>query len=92
VDAGPPEGRQEALDAQLDSFRRHPDDIGREWLLEAIAYLRALSATSALVNEHSALCWCRPRGMWLPRCFHSGDAETSDADYDERSEVFSLTA
>jgi hypothetical protein len=24
----------------------------------------------------------------VTRCVHSGDAETSDADYDERSEVF----
>jgi hypothetical protein len=60
--AGPPERRQEALDAQPDFFRRHPDDTDREWLLEAIAYPRGPSATSALLNEHSALWLVTPLG------------------------------
>ena len=43
--AGPPERRQEALDAQLAFFRTHPEDTDREWLKSAIDHLAALPAT-----------------------------------------------
>lgn len=54
--------RQEALDAQLEYFRRHPEDTGREWLLDAIGYLSKLPATKALVEPHSALHLIAPSG------------------------------
>jgi hypothetical protein len=60
--SGPGVRHQEALDAQLDFFRRHPDDTDREWLLEAIRYLGRLPATQALVDEHSALRLVSPSG------------------------------
>jgi hypothetical protein len=59
---GPPTRRQEALDAQLDFFRRHPDGTDRDWLLEGIDYLGRLPATRALVDEHSALWLVSPSG------------------------------
>ena len=60
--SGPGTRHQEALDAQLDFFRRHPDDTDREWLLEAIGYFVRLPATRALVDEHSALWLVSPSG------------------------------
>ena len=65
--AGPPERRQEALDAQLAFFRTHPEDTDREWLKSAIDYLAALPATRALVDTHSALYF-----VALPRDDQSG--------------------
>jgi hypothetical protein len=60
--AGPRPRRQEALDAQLAYFRRHPDDTDREWLLQAVDHLRHRPATRALVDEHSALWSVSPSG------------------------------
>ena len=60
--AGPPERRQEALDAQLAFFRSHPEDTDREWLTSAINHLAALPATRALVDSHSALHLVSPSG------------------------------
>ncbi len=54
--------RQEALDAQKEYFRRHPEDTGREWLLDAVGYLRTLPATTSLVESHSALYLIAPSG------------------------------
>src|SRR5262245_36786862 len=59
---GPDVRRQEALDAQLAYFRRHPEDTDREWLLDAIGYLGRLPATRALVDIHSALHLVSPSG------------------------------
>ena len=59
---GPGSRRQEALDAQKEFFRRHPEDTGREWLLDAIDYLAKLPATSGLVESHSALYQIAPSG------------------------------
>jgi hypothetical protein len=60
---GPGSRRQEALDAQKEFFRRHPEDTGREWLLDAIDYLAKLPATSGLVESHSALYLIAPSGQ-----------------------------
>ncbi|MFK5634036.1 hypothetical protein [Ornithinimicrobium sp. LYQ103] len=60
--AGPPHRRQEALDAQLAYFRRHPEDTDREWLLQAVEHLRSLPATADLVDEHSPLRQISPSG------------------------------
>ena len=43
--AGPADRRQEALDAELAYFRAHPEDTDREWLLQAVEYLRSTKAT-----------------------------------------------
>ncbi len=59
---GPGSRRQEALDAQKEFFRRHPEDTGREWLLDAVEYLRKLPATRNLVESHSALHLIAPSG------------------------------
>jgi Eco57I restriction-modification methylase len=59
---GPGPRRQEALDAQKEFFRRHPEDTGREWLLDAIDYLAKLPATRGLVESHSALHLVAPSG------------------------------
>lgn len=60
----------EALDAQQhflrDAARTNPDVTDREWLLEAVGYLRQLQATAGLVDENSP--------MWLVQ--PSGDAAT----------------
>ena len=65
--AGPPERRQEALDAQLAFFRTHPEDTDREWLTSAIDHLAALPATRALVDSHSALHLVAPSGNAVTR-------------------------
>ncbi len=65
--AGPPERRQEALDAQLAFFRTHPEATDREWLKSAIDYLAALPATRGLDDAHSALYF-----VALPRDGQSG--------------------
>ena len=60
--AGPEARRQEALDAQLAFFRAHPEATDREWLEDAIAHLRGLQATAALVDSHAALDLVSPSG------------------------------
>lgn len=64
--AGPPERRQEALDAELAFYReasRTRDDVtAREWLKEAVQHFAMLPATVALVDRHSALRLIAPSG------------------------------
>lgn len=61
--AGPPERRQEALDAQLAYFRQHPEHTDREWFLQAVHHLKNLPATAALVDDHSPLWQVSPSGQ-----------------------------
>jgi len=60
--AGPRSRRQEALDAQLDFFRRHPDDTDREWLRQAVDHLGRTPATQDLVDAHAGLWTVSPSG------------------------------
>lgn len=53
---------QEALDAELDYFRRFPEDSHREWTLQAVEHLKSLPATAGLVEEHSPLWQVQPSG------------------------------
>lgn len=53
---------QEALDAELDYFRRFPEDSHREWTLQAVEHLKSLPATGGLVEEHSPLWQVQPSG------------------------------
>lgn len=61
--AGPPHRRQEALDAQLAYFRTNPEHTDREWLMQAVAHLKRLPATAALVDDHSPLWQVSPSGQ-----------------------------
>ncbi len=61
--SGPGQRRQEALDARDAFFREHPEDTDREWLEQAIAHLRGLRATAALMDGHSALRLVSPSGQ-----------------------------
>ena len=60
--AGPVSRRQEALDAQLAFFRAEPEATDREWVLEAVSYLRRLPATAGLADDHSPLWSVSPSG------------------------------
>jgi hypothetical protein len=70
-----PGRRQESLDGYNAYFRANPEHSDREWLKSAIAYLRKLPATRALVDTHSALEYVSPSGngvgklreFWLRR-------------------------
>ncbi len=61
--AGPTARRQEALDAQLTYFRRHPEHTDREWLLQSVRHLSNLPATAGLVGDHSPLWQVEPSGQ-----------------------------
>lgn len=61
--AGPAERRQEALDAELEYFRRNPEHTDREWLLQAVDHLRAVKGTRDLVESHSPLWTVSPSGQ-----------------------------
>lgn len=61
--AGPAERRQEALDAELEYFRRNPEHTDREWLLQAVDHLRAIKGTRDLVESHSPLWTVSPSGQ-----------------------------
>ncbi len=65
--SGPPERRQEALDAQLAFFRSHPEDTDREWLAQAIGHLAATPATSGLVDDQAMLHTVSPSGQAITR-------------------------
>jgi len=65
--SGPPGRRQEALDRYNAYFRANPLHSDREWLEFAIAYLRSLPATRALVDAHSALEYVSPSGDGVAR-------------------------
>jgi hypothetical protein len=70
-----PGRRQEALDGYNAYFRANPKHSDREWLESAVAYLRKLPVTKALVDAHSALEYVSPSGdavgklreFWLRR-------------------------
>jgi hypothetical protein len=59
---GPGSKRQEALDAELDYFRRNPEHTYRDWTLQAVEYLKVMPATSGLVESHSPLWQVQPSG------------------------------
>ena len=61
--AGPPERRQEALDAELEYFRAHPEHTDREWLLQAVEHLGSVRATREFVEAHSPLWSVSPSGQ-----------------------------
>ncbi|MEV7268535.1 BREX-2 system adenine-specific DNA-methyltransferase PglX [Micromonospora aurantiaca] len=65
--AGPADRRQEALDAELAYFRAHPEDTDREWVLQAVEYLRNAKATRDLVESHSPLWTVSPSGQAAKR-------------------------
>ncbi|NNG21071.1 BREX-2 system adenine-specific DNA-methyltransferase PglX [Naumannella sp. ID2617S] len=60
--AGPGARRQQALDAELDYFGRHPEQTGREWLQQALHHLRRLPATAGLVEDRAPLWELSPSG------------------------------
>lgn len=78
--AGPPERRQEALDAELDYFRRHPEHTDREWLRQGIDHLRAVKSTRDLVESHSPLWTVSPSGHAAKRLIHFWRAKNDDGD------------
>ena len=59
--AGPPERRQEAIDAQLAYFRKHPEHTDREWIEQGVAHLATLQATRRTGG--------RPRGTTAGHAF-----------------------
>ncbi|TDP91197.1 BREX-2 system adenine-specific DNA-methyltransferase PglX [Labedaea rhizosphaerae] len=65
--AGPADRRQEALDAELAFGRANPESTDREWLLQAVKYLRETKATTDLVESHSALWTVSPSGQAAKR-------------------------
>jgi len=78
--AGPPERRQEALDAELEYFRGHPEHTDREWILQAIGHLRSVKATRELVESHSPLWSVSPSGQAAKRLVAFWRAKTADGD------------
>ncbi|RLQ04569.1 BREX-2 system adenine-specific DNA-methyltransferase PglX [Micromonospora sp. BL1] len=78
--AGPADRRQEALDAELAYFRAHPEDTDREWLLQAIEYLRSTKATRDLVESHSPLWTVSPSGKAAKRLVAFWRERTADGD------------
>jgi len=78
--AGPPERRQEALDAELVYFRAHPEHTDREWILQAIEHLRSVKATRELVESHSPLWSVSPSGQAAKRLVAFWRAKTVDGD------------
>jgi hypothetical protein len=78
--AGPPDRRQEALDAELAYFRANPEHTDREWLLRAVEYLRATKATADLMESHSALWTVSPSGQAAKRLIAFWRERTADGD------------
>ncbi|MFF0348972.1 BREX-2 system adenine-specific DNA-methyltransferase PglX [Micromonospora arida] len=78
--AGPADRRQEALDAELSYFRAHPEDTDREWVLQAIEYLRNTEATRDLVESHSPLWTVSPSGQAAKRLIAFWRERTADGD------------
>ena len=76
--AGPADRRQEALDAELAYFRAHPEHTDREWLLQAVEYLRATKATRDLVESHSPLWTVSPSGQAAKRLIAFWRERTAD--------------
>ncbi|MFG3685441.1 BREX-2 system adenine-specific DNA-methyltransferase PglX [Micromonospora sp. NPDC047740] len=78
--AGPADRRQEALDAELAYFRAHPEDTDREWVLQAVEYLRSTKATRDLVESHSPLWTVSPSGQAAKRLIGFWRERTADGD------------
>ncbi|MFK3981380.1 BREX-2 system adenine-specific DNA-methyltransferase PglX [Micromonospora sp. NPDC050397] len=78
--AGPADRRQEALDAELSYFRAHPEDTDREWVLQAVEYLRNTKATRDLVESHSPLWTVSPSGQAAKRLIAFWRERTADGD------------
>ncbi|WBB47304.1 BREX-2 system adenine-specific DNA-methyltransferase PglX [Verrucosispora sp. WMMA2044] len=78
--AGPADRRQEALDAELAYFRAHPEDTDREWVLQAVEYLRSTKATRDLVESHSPLWTVSPSGQATKRLIAFWRERTTDGD------------
>ncbi|MEU7794860.1 BREX-2 system adenine-specific DNA-methyltransferase PglX [Micromonospora tulbaghiae] len=78
--AGPADRRQEALDAELAYFRAHPEDTDREWVLQAVEYLRSTKATRDLVESHSPLWTVSPSGQAAKRLIAFWRERTADGD------------
>ncbi|MFF0371257.1 BREX-2 system adenine-specific DNA-methyltransferase PglX [Micromonospora sp. NPDC005087] len=78
--AGPADRRQEALDAELAYFRAHPEDTDREWVLQAVEYLRSTKATQDLVESHSPLWTVLPSGQAAKRLLAFWRERTADGD------------
>jgi hypothetical protein len=78
--AGPADRRQEALDAELAYFRANPEHTDREWLLQAVEYLRDTKATTDLVESHSALWTVSPSGPAAKRLIAFWRERTADGD------------
>jgi hypothetical protein len=89
--AGPPQRRQEALDAQLAYFRQHPEETDRDWLLQAVAHLRNLPATAGLVDDHSPLWQVQPSGQAVTQLldFWRSKDDHGDLVHDLRDESLS---
>src|SRR3954449_7403960 len=78
--AGPADRRQEVMDAELAYFRAHPENTDREWLLQAVEYLRDTKATRDLVESHSALWMVSPSGQAVKRLLAFWREGTADGD------------
>ncbi|MBQ1057675.1 BREX-2 system adenine-specific DNA-methyltransferase PglX [Micromonospora sp. C32] len=78
--AGPADRRQEALDAELAYFRAHPENTDREWVLQAVEYLRTTKATRNLVESHSPLWTVSPSGQAAKRLIAFWRERTADGD------------
>jgi hypothetical protein len=78
--AGHTDRRQEALDAELAYFRANPEHTDREWLLQAVEYLRSTKATADLVESHSALWVVSPSGQAAKRLIAFWRERTADGD------------
>ncbi|MEU1249126.1 BREX-2 system adenine-specific DNA-methyltransferase PglX [Micromonospora arida] len=78
--AGPADRRQEALDAELAYFRAHPEDTDREWVLQAVEYLRNTKATRDLVESHSPLWTVSPSGQAAKRLIAFWRERTADGE------------
>lgn len=65
--SGPPERRQEAMDAQLVYFRTHPEHTDREWVDQAIYHLARTPATARLVDDQAMLHTVSPSGQAVTR-------------------------
>jgi hypothetical protein len=76
--SGPADRRQEALDAELAFGRANPESTDRDWLLEAIGYLRTTKATADLVESHSALWTVSPSGQAAKRLIAFWRERTAD--------------
>lgn len=89
--AGPPERRQEALDAENDFFREYPTLTYREWIGQGIKHLTALPATKGLVAPPAALNLIAPSGDMAGEVLQFWRRRTSDGElvHDLRDESLS---